>query len=141
MFFGEFDYKVDEKGRVPIPPKFRSELLDGVVLTAGIEKCILAYPLAEWTKLADSLTTGPITRSKLRRLNRAIFAAAFSLNIDGQGRLALPPQLREYAEIKDEAVVAGVNKYFELWNKQRWAEEKAISREQAWQIMESLEEL
>ncbi len=141
MFFGEFDYKVDEKGRVPIPPKFRNELLDGVVLTAGIEKCILAYPLAEWTKLADSLTTGPITRSKLRRLNRAIFAAAFSLNIDGQGRLALPPQLREYAEIKDEAVVAGVNKYFEMWNKQRWAEEKTTSREQAWQIMESLEEL
>jgi len=141
MFFGEFDYKVDEKGRVPIPPKFRNELLDGVVLTAGIEKCILAYPLAEWTKLADSLTTGPVTRSKLRRLNRAIFAAAFSLNIDGQGRLALPPQLREYAEIKDEAVVAGVNKYFELWNKPRWAEEKTTSREQAWQIMESLEEL
>jgi MraZ protein len=141
MFFGEFDYKVDEKGRVPIPPKFRNELLDGVVLTAGIEKCINAYPLAEWTKLADSLTTGPITRSKLRRLNRAIFAAAFSLNIDGQGRLALPSQLKEYAEIKDETVVAGVNNYFELWNKQRWAEEKATSREQAWQIMESLEEL
>ncbi|HUU07957.1 MAG TPA: division/cell wall cluster transcriptional repressor MraZ [Dehalococcoidales bacterium] len=141
MFFGEFDYKVDEKGRVPIPPKFRNELLDGVVLTTGIENCINAYPLAEWTKLADSLTTGPITRSKLRRLNRAIFAAAFSLNIDGQGRLALPPQLREYAEIKDEAVVAGVNKYFELWNKQRWAEEKTTSREQAWQITESLEEL
>jgi len=141
MFFGEFIYRVDEKGRVPIPPKFRSELLDGVVLTAGIEKCLNAYPLAEWTKLADTLTTGPITRSKLRRLNRAIFAAAFSLNIDGQGRLALPPQLREYAEIKDETVIAGVNKYFELWNKQRWDEEKAISQEQAWQIMESLEEL
>ncbi len=141
MFFGEFTYRVDEKGRVPIPPKFRGELSDGVVLTTGIENCLNAYPLAEWTKLADTLTTGPVTRSKLRRLNRAIFAAAFSLNLDGQGRLALPPQLREYAEIKDEAVVAGVNKYFELWNKQRWAEEKAMSQEQAWQIMESLEEL
>ncbi len=141
MFFGEFTYRVDEKGRVPIPPKFRGELSDGVVLTTGIENCLNAYPIAEWTKLADTLTTGPVTRSKLRRLNRAIFAAAFSLNLDGQGRLALPPQLREYAEIKDEAVVAGVNKYFELWNKQRWAEEKAMSQEQAWQIMESLEEL
>lgn len=141
MFLGEFIYRVDEKGRVPIPPKFRGELGDGVVLTTGIEKCILAYPLAEWIKLADTLTTGPITRSKLRRLNRAIFAGAFSLNIDGQNRLALPPQLREYAEIKDETVIAGVNKYFELWNKQRWAEEKAVSQEQAWQIMESLEEL
>ena len=50
MFFGEFDYKIDEKGRVPLPPKFRNELKDGVVLSPGVEKCINAYPLAEWKK-------------------------------------------------------------------------------------------
>jgi len=72
MFFGEFEYKIDEKGRVPIPPRFRRELKDGVVLTPGIEKCITAYPLSEWRKLADTFTTGSVTRSKLRRLNRAI---------------------------------------------------------------------
>ena len=139
MFFGEFEYKVDEKGRVPIPPKFRRELKEGVVLTPGVERCILAYPLNEWKKLATTLTTGSVTPSKLRRLNRAIFATAFSLNLDGQERIALPLPLREYAGIADEVVIAGVNTYLELWNKEQWKTEKAISQEQAWQIIESLE--
>ena len=139
MFLGEFKYKIDQKGRVPIPPKFREELKEGVVLTPGIEKCIIAYAPSEWKKLAATLTTGSVTPSKLRRLNRAIFATAFSLNIDGQGRIALPISLRQYAGIEAEVVIAGVNTYFELWNKEQWESEKAISQEQAWQIIESLE--
>ena len=99
MFFGEYVYKIDEKSRVPIPPKFRNELRTGVVLTPGVETCITAYSLPEWQKLSASLTGGSITRSKLRKLNRAIFATAFSLTLDGQGRIALPNQLREYAGI------------------------------------------
>ncbi len=139
MFFGEFEYKIDEKGRVPIPPKFRKELKGGVVLVPGIEKCIAAYPLPVWKRLADTFTSGPITPSKLRRLNRALFATAFSIKIDGQGRIALPISLKQYAEIVDEVIIAGANNYLELWNKVRWEEEKAISQEQAWQIIESLE--
>ncbi len=139
MFFGEFEYRIDEKGRVPIPPRFRRELKEGVVLTPGIENCITAYPLSEWKKLAATLTTGSVTRSKLRRLNRATFATAFSLNVDGQGRIALPIPLRQYANIEEEVVIAGANNYLELWNKEQWEAEKAISQEQTWQIIESLE--
>jgi len=140
MFLGEFEYRVDEKGRVPIPPKFRRELREGVVLTPGVEECILVYTLAEWKKLATALTSGPVARSKSRRLNRAIFATAFTLNVDGQGRIALPVPLREYAGIEDEVVIAGANTYLELWNNEQWEAEKAISQEQAWQIIESLEQ-
>ena len=139
MFFGEFEYRIDEKGRMPIPPRFRRELKEGVVLTPGVEKCITAYALSEWKKLAATLTTGSVTRSKLRRLSRAIFATAFSLNIDRQGRIALPIPLRQYAGIEDEIVIAGANNYLELWNKEQWEAEKAISQEQTWQIIESLE--
>ena len=139
MFFGEFEYKIDEKGRVLIPPKFRRELKEGVVLTPGVEKCINIYTQAEWKKLAATLTTGSVTPSKLRKLNRAIFATAFTLEIDRQGRIALPIPLREYAGIEDEAVVAGTNTYLELWNKEQWESEKTISQEQVWQIIESLE--
>ena len=139
MFFGEFDYKIDEKGRVSIPPRFRSALKDGVVLTPGPEKCIVAYTLSEWKKLAATFTDSVVTASKLRRLNRSIFSTAFSTLIDGQGRVALPPPLREYAEIVEEVVVAGANTYLEIWNKVHWGEEKAISQKQAWQIIESLE--
>ena len=139
MFFGEFEYKLDEKGRLPLPPRFRGYLKGGVVLTPGMEKCITAYPLSEWKKLADSLTATSVTRSKLRRLSRAIFATAFHLNIDGQGRVSLPAPLREYAGITDEVVVAGANNYLELWNKANWEAEKATSQQQAWQIIESMD--
>lgn len=139
MFFGEFEYRIDEKGRVPIPPKFRGELKAGVVLTPGVEKCIIAYPVAEWVKLADTLTTASVSPGKLRRLNRAVFATAFNLKIDGQGRIALPISLKQHAEIVDEVIIAGANKYLELWNKLHWEEEKAVSLEQAGKILESLE--
>jgi MraZ protein len=140
MYFGEFEYRIDEKGRVPIPPKFRTELGKAtLVLAPGAERCISAHPLSEWKKLADQLTGGPITQSKLRRLNRAIFATAFSIQLDGQGRVSLPAPLREYAGIQEEVVIAGVNNYFEIWNKQQWESEKAISQDEAWQIIESLE--
>ncbi len=140
MFLGEFEYKIDEKGRLPIPPKYRKDLKDGVVLTAGPERCVVAYTASEWNKLAAKLTGGTVAKAKMRKLNRAFFATAFSLIIDGQGRVALPIPLREYAGIEDEVIIAGVNNYFELWNKEQWEAEKADSQEQAWQIIESLED-
>jgi MraZ protein len=139
MFYGEFNYKIDEKGRVPMPPRFRRELKDGVVLFPGAEKCINIYPLLEWRKLAGTLTGGPLSRDKLRKLNRAMFAMAFTVAMDGQGRVALPIPLREHAEIVEDVVIAGANTYLEIWNQALWEEEKANSLEQAWQIIESLE--
>jgi MraZ protein len=109
------------------------------VLTAGPEKCIVAYSQTQWSKVAAALTGGTMPASKARRLNRALFSAAFSLNIDGQGRIALPVPLREYAGIGAEVIIAGANTYLELWNKEEWESEKATSQEQAWQIIESLE--
>lgn len=139
MFLGEYEYKIDDKGRVPVPPKFRRELKDGLVLALGPETCIVAYGLAEWMKMSENLTAGSLAPAKLRRLGRAIFATAFSLNLDGQGRVALPITLREYARIGDELVVVGANTYLEMWNRELWAAEKAAAQEQAWQIIEGLE--
>ena len=139
MFLGEYEYRVDAKGWVPLPPKYREKLKDGVVLTAGPEKCIVAYSPSEWEKLASNLTVGSIVPSKLRRLNRAVFASAYSLEVDGQGRVALPQLLRDHAAVRDDVVVAGANTYFEIWNKKQWQAEKAASQEQAFQIIESLE--
>jgi MraZ protein len=139
MFFGEFEYKIDEKGRVPIPPRFRGLLRAGMVLSPGVEGCITVYPLNEWKKLADSLSAGSLSPSKLRALKRVVFATAFSLKMDGQGRIALPAPLKTHAEIVSEVVMIGANNYLELWNKVRWEEEKAIHQEQAWLLFEGLE--
>ncbi|MDP2920216.1 MAG: division/cell wall cluster transcriptional repressor MraZ [Dehalococcoidia bacterium] len=139
MFLGEYDYKIDEKGRIPLPPKFRQEFRDGIILAAGPEKCILAYSPAHWKQLAESVTTGSFLSSKMRKLNRAVFATAFQLNLDGQNRIALPAPLRQYAGITTDVIVAGANTYLELWDKAAWEQEKADSQAQSWQIIESLE--
>jgi len=138
MFFGEYPYKVDEKGRVPLPPKFRRQMKEGVILAKGTgEKCIAAYPVAEWKRLSDSLAAKALTPAKLRRLNRAIFGSAFGASIDGQGRIKLPDPLRDYAKIADAAIVVGANNYVELWSEDEWQAEKKSAEEQASEIIES----
>ena len=89
--------------------------------------------------MAATLTGGSMTPNKLRMLNRTTFATAFTIILDGQGRIALPIPLREHAVIMDEVVISVVNTYLEIWNKVLLEEEKAVSHEQAWQIIESLE--
>jgi MraZ protein len=141
MFLGNYDYKIDEKGRVPLPPKFRTDFRNGIVLAPGPEKCILAFSPSQWKKTSESMTlsSGALPTNKMRKLNRALFANAFFLNIDGQGRIALPAPLRQYADISDDAVIAGANAYLEIWSKQAWETEKTDSQEQAWQIIETME--
>ena len=141
MFFGEYSYKVDEKGRVPLPPKFRRQMKEGVILAKGMgEKCITAYPVAEWKRLSDSLAAKAVTPANLRKLNRAIFGSAFSTSFDGQGRVTLPISLREYAGIGDTAIVIGANSRVEFWSEDDWKTEKASAEEQASQIIESFGE-
>jgi len=138
MFFGEYPYKVDEKGRVPLPPKFRRQMREGVILAKGMgEKCIAVYPVAEWKRLSDSLAAKAVTQANLRKLNRAIFGSAFSTSFDGQGRITLPYPLRDYAGIGDTAIVVGANKCVELWCEGEWKAEKTSAEEQASQIIES----
>jgi len=138
MFFGEYPYKVDEKGRVPLPPKFRRQMREGVILAKGMgEKCIAVYPVAEWKRLSDSLAAKAVTPANLRKLNRAIFGSAFSASFDGQGRITLPYPLREYAGIGDTAIVVGANNCVELWCEGEWKAEKTSAEEQASQIIET----
>ena len=138
MFLGEYNYKLDDKGRVPVPPKFRGELRDGIILAPGPEKCIFAYTPEEWKKISNNMRSGSLAKDKMRKLNRAMFSTAFHLNLDGQGRIALPVPLRTFAGIGEEVVITGANTYLEIWDKKLWEEEKTNSLAQAWQIIETL---
>lgn len=140
MFFGEYQYKVDDKGRVPLPPKFRRELKLGMILTKGMEKCITVYPAAEWKRLSDSLAAKAVSPANLRRLTRAIFGSASSASFDGQGRIVLPYAFRDYAGIADTAIVVGANNSVELWSEDEWKAEKISADEQASKIIESFGE-
>ena len=141
MLLGEYEYRVDSKGRLPLPPKFRQELGTQLILARGTEACIVVYPINEWHKLTDPLAARTVALSqKKRRLNRHLFGSAFDLTLDGQGRIALPSPLRRYAQIDDVATIVGVNNYVELWNPALWNSEKVSAEEQVWQIIESLED-
>ena len=140
MLLGEYEYKVDNKGRLPLPPKFRQEFSNGLVLTRGLEPCIFVYTQEEFNKLANTLSSNQIVaKSKMRKLNRSIFGSAFDQLLDGQGRIAIPHSLRESAKIGDTAVIVGAGNLIELWNPDLWNKERTESEQQAWQIIESLE--
>ena len=138
-FLGEYEYRTDDKGRLPLPPKFRARFREGGILAQGVDRCIRVVPLAEWEKLAAESAVFSQNRSKHRRLKRFTFATAFDFGLDRQGRLALPPGLRQYAEIKEEVAILGLDTYLEIWDREKWKQEKALSEGEAWQISESLE--
>jgi MraZ protein len=140
MFVGEYEYKVDNKGRIPLPPRFRREIEDGLVLTIGADSCVVAYTRADWSKMtANQAPTSFLVSDKERRINRFLFSNANEVNIDNQGRIALSATLRERCSISDAAVVVGTNNCFEIWNPGQWQKERP-SADDARQLMEILEE-
>ena len=125
MFVGEYEYKVDNKGRLPLPPKFRKEIEESVMLTTGADNCIIAYTKDEFAKLTQSQTqTSLVSSEDQRKFNRYIFSNTQEAAVDNQGRIALPSGLRERYGISDEAAVVGVNNSFEIWNPGNWQSQK-----------------
>jgi MraZ protein len=140
MFLGQYEYKVDSKGRLPLPPKYRTAFKEGLVLTRGLDNNIVIYQKSEFEKLAAKFGNKAITKSKERKYKRFIFGSAFDIEMDGQGRIALPPSLRSFAKIADTAMIVGDNDLVELWSPEQWDAEQRDSDGQAWQINESFEE-
>jgi MraZ protein len=139
MFLGEYEYKVDIKGRLPLPPKFRQEFGAELVLTRGEESCIVAYPTSEWLKVTESIAAKQMIPSKRRKVHRVKYGSANSLTLDAQGRIALPSTLRAYAQIGNDAIIVGASNYIEIWNPSLWSNEKVSSEEEVYQIIENLE--
>jgi MraZ protein len=141
MFIGEYHYKIDEKWRLAIPPKFRLNLKKGVVVTRGIDNCLFLYPKDEWEKLALKLSNLPISQSKTRAFLRLMLAGAMDLKLDRQGRITLPDYLRKYAKIKKNVVIAGLYNRLEIWDEKEWEEYKRQSEKESRDIAETLGEL
>lgn len=124
MFLGEFSHTIDEKGRLTIPAKFRDELAEGLIVTRGIDRCLAVYPMKEWNRLAEQVSALPLTDRLARAFRRLVFANASDAIPDKQGRILIPPRLREYADLDGEAIVTGLNTYVEVWNPDAWGEER-----------------
>jgi MraZ protein len=117
LFLGKHEYAMDDRGRVPIPPRFREALMHGIILTQGTpDACIRAYPLDEFEKTAAIYMTEPITTSAGRIMRRNFFSGAYQSEVDRQGRVLIPPVLRQWAGLDSQVVVVGTGEGVEIWS-------------------------
>ncbi len=138
MFIGEYNHTIDQKGRMAVPVKMRAKLSDGAIVTRGVDNCLFIYPKVEWEKLAQKLSTLPITDAKARAFSRMMLAGAMEIDFDKLGRVLLPGYLREYASLEKQAVVAGLYNRIEIWNEKAWKEFKNKSQNDTTEITEHL---
>lgn len=141
MFLGRFENKLDDKGRLSMPAKFRASLAEGFVVTRGFESCLTIFPMAEWQRLAEALGRFPVTDQKARSLRRVLFAQASDTELDKQGRVLIPEYLREAAGLSSEVIVAGMDRYIEIWDSERWQEMETQNEENATEIAQGLADL
>lgn len=120
MFLGEHQHVIDSKGRLIIPSRFREGLGEVFILTKGLDRCLFAYPLQEWKVLEQKMRSLPFTRGDIRAFVRFFFAGATECEIDKQGRVLIPANLREYARLNKEVVVIGVSSRVEIWAREEW---------------------
>lgn len=120
MFKGKFSNSIDAKGRMIVPAKFRDELDGKCVLTKGMDKCLYIYTVAEWEKFAQKLLSLPTSDPNARAFVRHFNASATDCEVDKQGRLTIPQEHRNFANISKELVTVGIIDKIEVWSKDEW---------------------
>ena len=115
MLIGEYHHNIDEKGRLIIPSKFREEIGTSFVVTRGLDGCLFVYSLVEWERIVAKLKKLPFTKKDARTFTRFFLASATVCQFDKQGRINLVNSLIEYAELKKECAIIGVNDRLEIW--------------------------
>jgi MraZ protein len=120
MLLGEHDHALDDKNRLTLPAKLRAAFVDGVVVSRGLDRCLNAYPRAEWERVVTRLRSLDPLAGDTRKLHRHFFAGATPGELDRQGRLVLPPALIEHAGLGREVTVAGVYDHLEIWDRATW---------------------
>lgn len=144
MFIGEYTHKIDEKGRLALPAKFRARLAGGAVVTRGLDNSLYLFNQEEWTQIADKLASLPLTNPAARQIQRMMLAGATDVVPDRQGRIIIPAYLRAYAGLGSKAVdvtVAGLYKRVEIWSAGTWEESRKKSEKETDQIAEHLSNL
>ena len=141
MFLGEYRHSLDAKGRLTIPSRLREGLGDLFVATKGLDNCLFLYHLEEWKSIENKLRSLPFTRSDVRAFMRLFFAGACECEMDRQGRVILPANLREYARIDKDVVIIGVGSRVEVWATEIWAEYSEKAGEAYEELAEKLVEL
>jgi MraZ protein len=141
MFIGEYTYLIDQKKRLAVPSKFRKELGKRAVITRGIDKCLVVYPLKEWAKLAKKLESLPSSQTDAREFVRIMLSGAVDVGLDKLGRILIPDYLKEYASLKKNVAILGLSNKIEVWDEKEWEGFKKKTETSVGDIAERLKEL
>ncbi len=126
MFRGRFEHTIDVKGRISVPSKFRETLTtnyDERLMMTNFDGCLWAYPVLEWQVIEAKIAALPQFKEDVKALQRFFVSAATECPIDKQGRMIIPPTLRDYAALDKDVVLVGMTKRVEIWSKERWLAE------------------
>ena len=123
MFLGQFQHAIDEKGRLMIPARFRELLKAGAYVTQGFDRCLMVMTEAYFKEVYERVNAMNLADPTARLLRRLIFANAYPIEVDKVGRALLPQNLRQFAGLDGEAIVAGQGEYFEVWTPSAWEEQ------------------
>lgn len=125
MFIGQFQHNLDEKGRVQVPVKWRSQLAEGAVITKGFDGSLKLYPSQRWQVEVEELANLPQSDPHTRAFVRQTLAGAMEVAIDKSGRVVIPPYLRTFASLKKGIILAGLSEWIEVWDQQTWEKYEA----------------
>lgn len=120
MFLGTHTPRLDDKGRLILPAKFRDRLAGGLVITRGQERCLYIFAMDEFVRVADTMRTAPLTSKSVRDYLRVFLSGASDEIPDRQGRVTVPSTLREYAGLTRDCTVIGAGSRVELWDTIAW---------------------
>lgn len=120
MFMSEYNHTVDAKGRLIIPSKFRDVLGEEFVVSKGMDGCLFVYANDDWNAFEQKLTSLPLINKEARQFARFFLAGAAQVELDKQGRILLPANLREFAGLDKDVVLVGVGSRIEIWSKEKW---------------------
>jgi MraZ protein len=142
MFLGTHTPRLDDKGRLILPAKFREQLEAGVVVTRGQERCLYVFPVPEFERLAEQLRRAPVTSKQARDYLRVFLSGASDEELDRTGRMTIPPVLRQYAGLERDCAVIGAGQRVEIWDLKAWeaylAEQEQVFAEQAEEVVPGL---
>ena len=141
LLIGEYEHTLDEKKRISLPKTFRGSLGKRVVVTRGLDNCLVVYSYESWAKVAEKLQSLSIVNSDTRGFNRFMLSGAAEVDVDAAGRILLPDHQKEFAQLKKNVVFTGVSDRVEVWDSARWKSSKARSEKDAERMAKKLGEI
>ena len=122
MLIGQYQHTIDIKKRLALPVKFRGELGSKVIVTKGVENCLVVYTEKEWEVMSQKLGNLPVSQGEARSFARHLLASAMEVALDKLGRILIPDYLKEYADLKKNVVICGLQNRLEVWDAEKWTD-------------------